>query len=90
MSGLVTISIRAMPDAVQVDKGLVGMLVMQALARVLLQMQPLDPHPDGLAVLEVDDDLALAHNRVLVLADLIALGQVGIEIVLAVENASAG
>ena len=43
-----------------------------------------------LAVLEVDEDLALAHDRVLVLADLIALGQVGIEIVLAVEDASAG
>ena len=27
------------------------MLVVQALARILLQMQPLDPDPDGFAVL---------------------------------------
>ena len=33
--------------AVEIDKGIVGMLVVQALARVLLQMQPLDPDPDG-------------------------------------------
>ena len=65
------------------------MLVVQALAGVLLQMQPLDPDPAAFAVLEVDGDLALAHDRVLVLADLIALGQVGIEIILAVEHADA-
>ena len=75
--------------AVQVDKAVVGMLVMQALAGILLQMQAFDADPDGFPVLEVDDDLALAHDGVLVLADLIALGQVGIEIVLAVEDASA-
>ena len=33
--------------AVQIDKGTVGMLVVQALARILLQMQPLDADPDG-------------------------------------------
>ena len=47
------------------------------------------PTRTALAVLEVDDDLALAHDGVLVLADLIALRQVGIEIILAVENAGA-
>ena len=35
----------------------------------------------------LDDDLALADDRVLVLADLIALRQVGIEVVLPVEVA---
>ena len=35
---------------------------------------------------QIDHDLALADDRVLVLADLIALRQIGIEIVLAVEH----
>ncbi len=62
------------------------MLVVQRLAGVLLEMQPLDADGDGLAVVEIDDHLALADDRLLVLADLIALRQVGIEIVLAVEH----
>ena len=33
--------------AVEIDIGAVGMLVVQAFARVLLQMQPLDADPDG-------------------------------------------
>ena len=44
-----------------------------------------DPDPDG-PVRHVDRDLALAHHRRLVLADLVALRQVRIEIVLAVEH----
>jgi hypothetical protein len=44
--------------------------------------------PIGLGIaVDVDLDFALADNRVLVLRDLIALRQVGIEIVLAVEHA---
>ena len=62
------------------------MAVVQALAGVLLQMQPLDADGDRLAALEIDGDLALADDRLLVLADLVALRQVGIEIVLAVEH----
>ena len=69
---------------------MVGMLVVQRLAGVLLEMQPLDADGDGLAVGQIDDDLALADDRRLVLADLIALRQVGIEIVLAVEDRAAG
>ena len=38
------------------------------------------------AVGQVDLDRALAHDRVLVLRDLVALRQVGIEVVLAVEH----
>ena len=72
--------------AVQVDKAAVRVLVVQAFAGILLQMQAFDADLDGFAVLEVDIDLALAHDGVLVLADLIALGQVGVEIVLAVEQ----
>ena len=44
------------------------------------------PTRDGLAVVSVDRHLALAHDRGLVLADLVALRQVGIEIVLPVEH----
>ena len=62
------------------------MLVVQALAGVLLQMQPLDADGDALAAEQIDDDLALADDRALVLADLIALRQIGIEVVLAVED----
>ena len=62
------------------------MLVVQELAGVLLEMDALDADLDGLAVGHVDRDLALAHDRRLVLADLIALRQVGIEIVLPVEH----
>ena len=62
------------------------MLVVQALARVLLEMQALDADRDALAAQEIDDHLALADDRTLVLADLIALRQVGIEIVLPVED----
>ncbi len=32
---------------VQVHEARIGMLVVQALAGILLQMQALDPHPDG-------------------------------------------
>ena len=72
--------------AVEIDAAHVRMLVVQRLAGVLLEMQPLDADRDGLAALEIDDHLALADDRLLVLADLVALRQVGIEIVLAVEH----
>jgi hypothetical protein len=65
------------------------MLVVDRLAGILLQMQALDadstssnwPSPSPSMV-----DLALADDRLLVLADLIALRQIGIEVVLAVEH----
>ena len=58
---------------------------MQRLAGILLEMQPLDADGNGFAVGHVDDHLTLAHERGLVLADLIALRQIGIKIVLTVE-----
>ena len=58
---------------------------MYRLARVLFQMQPLDTDLHGLAV-NVDLDLALTHDRLLVLADLISLRQIGIEIVLTIKH----
>ena len=65
------------------------MLVVHQLARVLLNVDPLDADILGAAfVLLVDQDLdlALADQRVIELADLIALRQVGIEVILAVEG----
>ena len=85
MSGLETISIKATPERLRSTSDMVGILVVQRLAGILLQMQPLDADGGGLAALQLDDDFALAHDRRLVLADLIALRQIGIEIVLAVE-----
>src|SRR6266436_7270863 len=49
-------------------------------------MQPLDAYGDALAARKLDDHLALAHDRRLVLADLITLRRIRIEIVLAVEH----
>src|SRR5665647_1647376 len=45
-----------------------------------------DVYKRQLAIGEIDHHLALAHHRLLVLADLIALRQIGIEIVLPVEH----
>jgi hypothetical protein len=76
--------------AVQVDvraRGGVGKAVMQALARVLLQMQARDADALGLAVSVGDDDLAVLRNRLVELRYLVALGRVGIEVVLAREDA---
>src|SRR5215471_8973505 len=49
-------------------------------------MQPLDADGGGPAALELDDDLGLADDRRLVLADLIALRKVRKEIVFAIEH----
>src|SRR5262249_2049152 len=72
--------------AVEVDEGRSGMPVVQRFSGVLFKMQPLDPDLHGLAVGQIDDDLALAHERRFVLADLIALRQIGIKVVLAVDT----
>ena len=67
------------------------MLVVHRLAGVLLEMQPLDADLDVLEfsfAVRADRDrhLSLADDRLLELRDLVALRQVGIEIVLPVEN----
>src|SRR5271166_3201849 len=49
-------------------------------------MKPLYAHLDGAVGAQIDQDLALADDRVLVLRDLIALWKIGIEVVLAVED----
>jgi hypothetical protein len=60
--------------------------LMERLARVLFEMKPLDADLDALGRGHVDDHLAFAHDRMFKLRDLITLGQIGIEIVLAVEH----
>ena len=62
------------------------MLVVQAFSCVLLEMQPFDTNDDALPAQQIDDHLALADDGTLVLADLVALRQVWVEVVLPVEH----
>ena len=64
------------------------MSIVKAFARILLEVNAFDPHDDAAAVFEIDGDRAFANNGRFVLADLIALRQIGIEIILPVENRS--
>ena len=57
------------------------------LARVLFQVRAREADLDLAARRRHDRDLAALHHRDLVLADLVALGQVGIEVILAREHA---
>ncbi len=67
------------------------MLVVHRLAGILLEVQAFDADLDvfelALAIRsDGNDDLPLADDRILELRDLVALRQVGVEIVLAVED----
>ena len=77
--------------AVEVHIGRVRIHVVDRLARVLFQVQALDAAGEGIILFarhfDIDLDLAFAHDGVGKLADLIALREVGIEIVLPVEPA---
>jgi hypothetical protein len=64
------------------------MPVVQRFAGVLFQMKAFDADRHGIAIGHIEHDLALPDNRRLVLTDLIALRQVGIEIILAVKRRS--
>ena len=85
-SGFDTISISATPERLRSTSDIVRVLVVQRFAGILFEMQPLDADPHRLAVRHVDRDLALADDRRFILADLVALRQVGIKIVLPVEH----
>ena len=63
------------------------MLVVQAFAGILLEMQPGDADLAGRAIGHVEHDPAMPDHRLQILRDLIAGRQVGIEIILAVEHA---
>ncbi len=65
------------------------MRVVDRLAGVLLEVEPLDADALGRFALGLDVEVPLADDRVVQLADLVALRQVGVEIVLAVEAADA-
>ena len=77
--------------AVEIDKGHGGVHVMDRLAGVLFQMNPLDPDQTGdpLAIRfggKFDQHFTFTHDGVVKLTDLIALRQIGVEIVLAVKG----
>ena len=59
---------------------------MQGFARVLLKMQTLNTDFLGRAVGQINFNHAFANNRVLVLRNLIALRQIGIEVVFALKD----
>ncbi len=63
MSGSETISISADAGAVEIDIGLARMLVVQALAGVLLEMQPGDADLARRPVGQVEDDPAMPDDR---------------------------
>src|SRR5690606_21963556 len=57
----------------------------EGLARVFLLMGPLDADPNRLA-LGVDVEPTVVTDRNVELADLVVLGEIGVEVVLAVEH----
>ena len=72
--------------AVEIDEGVQRVLIVDRLAGVLLEMQALDAHVDRLRLAgHIDDHLALTDDGFGELADLVALRQIGVEVVLAVE-----
>src|SRR6516165_8987581 len=79
------------PAAVEVDGGgaaAIGKALVQAFTRIFFQVQAYDANlflPAGTA----DPDPAKLGQRLVVLGDLVSLGQIGIEIVFAGENRSA-
>ena len=70
---------------VEVDAGLTGVILVQRLAGVFFEVCAGEVHPVRDIAHHEIDSAALDHRR-FVLADLVALGQVGIEIVLARED----
>ena len=73
--------------AVQVDTGLADEVFVQRFARIFFQMRAHQTHGLGLAIQKERHRTAL-HHRNLKLADLVALGQVRVEIVLTREHAA--
>jgi hypothetical protein len=79
--------------AVEVDAGHAVEVLVQALAGVFLEVGAGQAHRlliGGLALADADRDRAADHDRQVHLADLVALGEVGVEVVLAREHALLG
>jgi len=72
--------------AVEIDETHRRVHVMNGFAGVLFKVNPLDPHQTRDAGRQVNQHLAHSHDGMVKLADLIALRQVGVEIVLAVKG----
>ena len=69
--------------AVQIDARRLVETFMNRLARILLEVRARDADALVVAVRIRDEQLAVLHDRQFVLADLVALGQVRVEIILA-------
>jgi hypothetical protein len=68
--------------AVEVDAGASGEILVQRLARILFEVRACQTH--GLfSAIDIDGQRTAVHDRQLELTDLVALGQIGVEIVLA-------
>ena len=83
MSGPLTISISGTPARLRVDQRITGHV--HVFSGVLFHVDSLDA-TRRLAVATFDFEIAVLADRLFVLADLVALGQIGIEIVLARED----
>ena len=73
--------------AVQVHKGHVRVHVVNRFARVLFQVNSFHAHQTRCIVAELYQHFAFAHDGVVQLRNLIALRQIGVEVVLAVKGA---
>ena len=71
---------------VEVDASLAVKILVQRLARIFFQVGTGDTYGAGSAVLELDLKAAATDDGSLELADLVALGQVRVKIILAVEH----
>ena len=86
MSGSDTISISGVPARFRSMADISGMPLMQTLAGILLEMRARDTHALDGAVFLHHVEVALRDDGQLVLADLVALGKIGVEVVLACEH----
>ena len=72
--------------AVEIHKGVIRIHVMHRFARVLLKVNALNAHHTRCTVTHFNEDFTFTDNRMVQLADLIALWQVRVEIVFAVKG----
>ena len=72
--------------AIQIDAGRPGVGIVNGFARVFLEVRARDVDHAFAAVRQANRQTAARDDRQLVLADLVALGQVGIEVILAREH----
>ena len=86
MSGSETISISGVPARLRSMPVSPGRPSCKRLARVFFEVRARDADAPRAAVVEHDVDVPAGDDRQFVLADLVALGQVGIEIILAGEH----